>query len=47
MLLNVKTVVSICDAIVDVLDSEMYVGKTIYTHTHIDERDFLVWQFLL
>ena len=36
MLLDVKPVVYLCDAIVDVVDSEMYLGNNIYK-TKIDE----------
>ena len=41
MLLDVKRVVYLCDAIVDVVDSEMYLGNKldnniyIYTYIHI------------
>ena len=46
MLLDVKPVVYLCDAFVDVADSKMYVGNTLYNNniykTKIDElvRDF-------
>ena len=30
MLLDVKPVVYLCDAIIDVVDSEMYLGNTLY-----------------
>ena len=32
MLLDVKPVVYLCDAIVDVVDSEMYLGNTLYNN---------------
>ena len=35
MLLDVKPVVYLCDTIVDVVDSEMYLGNKLYSNIYI------------
>ena len=49
-LLDVKYVVYLCDAIVDVVDSEMYLGNTLYNNiykTKIDELDEAIVLFII
>ena len=45
MLLYVKPVVYLCDAIVDVVDSEMYLGNKLYNHIYKANIDELVFDF--
>ena len=45
MLLDVKHVVYLCDAIVDVVDSEMYLGNKLYNHIYKTQIDQLVCDF--
>ena len=45
MLLDVKPVVYLCDAIVDVVDSEMYLGNTLYNNIYKTKIDELVCDF--
>ena len=39
MLLDVKPVVYLCDAIVDVVDSEMYLGNKLYNNIYIYNKN--------
>ena len=45
MLLDVKPVVYLCDAIVDVLDSEMYLGNKLYNNIYKTQIYELVCDF--
>ena len=45
MLLDVKPVVYLCDAIVDVVDSEMYLGNKLYNNIYKTQIDELVCDF--
>ena len=45
MLLDVKPVVYLCDAIVDVVDSEMYLGNKLYNNIYKTKIDELVCDF--
>ena len=45
MLLDVKPVVYLCDAIVDVVDSEMYLGNKVYNDIYKTKMDELVCDF--
>ena len=45
MLLDVKHVVYLCDAIVDVVDSEMYLGNKLYNNIYKRKIDELVGDF--
>ena len=45
MLLYVKSVVYLCDDIVDVVDSEMYLGNKLYNNIYKTKIDELVCDF--
>ena len=45
MLLDVKPVVYLCDAIVGVVDSEMYLGNKLYNNIYKTKIDELVCYF--
>ena len=45
MLLEVKPVVYLCDAIVDVVDNEMYLGNKLYNNIYNTKMDELVCDF--
>ena len=45
MLLDVKPVVYLCDGIVDVVDSEMYLGNKLYNNIYKTKIDELVCDF--
>ena len=45
MLLDVKPVVYLCDAIVDVVDSGMYLGDKLYNNIYKTKIDEFVWNF--
>ena len=45
MLLDIKPVVYLCDAIVDAVDSEMYLGNKLYNNIYKTKIDELVCDF--
>ena len=45
MLLDVKPVVYLCDAIVDVVDSDIYLGNKLYNNIYTTKIDELVCDF--
>ena len=47
MLLDVKPVVYLCDDIVDVVDSEMYLGNTFYNNIYKTKNNEAIMLFII